>query len=78
MGLRQRPVSCRCPGIVMPGRGARPCAPTLYGNQRCITPHNFIVIPAKAGIHPPAFRYAGTKPGFWIPACAGMTVGCPE
>ena len=30
------------------------------------------VIPAKAGIHTPAGR---DTPGFWIPACAGMTVG---
>ena len=34
------------------------------------------VIPAKAGIHTPAYRYAaGPPPGFWIPAYAGMTVG---
>ena len=33
------------------------------------------VIPAKAGIHTPACRYAETPPGFWIPAYAGMTVG---
>ena len=33
------------------------------------------VIPAKAGIHTPPYRHAGPLPGFWIPACAGMTVG---
>ena len=32
------------------------------------------VIPAKAGITPHPFRNSG-RPGFWIPACAGMTVG---
>ena len=38
-------------------------------------PRPSTVIPAKAGIHTPAYRYAGDIPGFWIPACAGMTVG---
>ena len=36
-------------------------------------PPYLFVIPAKAGIHTPALRHAGNTPGFWIPACAGMT-----
>ena len=38
-------------------------------------PYPHSVIPAKAGIHTPPCRPAGPLPGFWIPACAGMTVG---
>ena len=30
-------VSWQWPGFVMPGRGARTCAPTLNGRQRCMT-----------------------------------------
>ena len=37
-----------------------------------------IVIPAKAGIHPPAISTRRDIPGFWIPAGAGMTVGDAE
>ena len=33
------------------------------------------VIPAKAGIHAPAPSPSRGVQGFWIPACAGMTVG---
>ena len=51
------------PGFVMRGRGARPGAPTLFGNQRHITPPNPPVIPAKAGIHPPAFPQFGANRG---------------
>ena len=53
---------------------------SLYASQRHIPPPNLIVIPAptvipaKAGIHPPAFPQFGGQPGFWIPAYAGMTV----
>ena len=56
-------VSWYGPGFVMRGRGARPCVPTLYGGQRYITPHNHIVIPAKAGIHTPAYCHAGANRG---------------
>ena len=31
-------VPSQWPGFVMPGRGARPCAPTLCGNQRRMKP----------------------------------------
>ena len=106
-------------GFVMRGRGARPCAPTIGGNQLHRQPSYPIrppgagplpagegwvrekrpappnpgrnpnsrlipsfppstVIPAKAGIHTPALSPLRYRPGFWIPAYAGMTVagGC--
>ena len=107
-----RPGFVRWPGFVVRGRGARPCAPTLYGRQRHMKPPNPIrppgtsplpagegwvrekrhrpptpydtaqphrhsaptVTPAKAGIHPRLSIRRGL-PEFWIPACAGMTVG---
>ena len=48
--MRPYGVSWQRPGIVMRGRGARPGAPTLYGNQRCMTLDNLIVVPAFGGM----------------------------
>ena len=92
----------------MPGRGARPGAPTLYGRQRRMKPPSLIKaqapqspLPAGEGwvrekpYKPPTpydaaqlYRHSRESgnphpglsirrglPGFWIPACAGMTVG---
>ena len=105
----------------MPGRGARTCAPTIYGRQRHMPPNpikaqapksplsagegwvresrpapaNAIsrrptasVIPRPIPSFPPHPRHSRESgnphsilstlprpPGFWIPACAGMTVG---
>ena len=47
------------------GRAAIPDA-------RPVIPALVFVIPAKAGIHTPPLVTPGL-PGFWIPACAGMT-----
>ena len=53
-----------------------------YDAQRHITPRNPIVIPAyphrhsRASGNPhPGLSAVRRQPGFWIPACAGMTVG---
>ena len=43
----------------------------LRRNDGCSAPP--AVIPAKAGIHPPGLAAGWNPPGFWIPACAGMT-----
>ena len=53
---------------------------SLYATQRHITPPNPIIIPApsrhsrESGNPLPGLSAVRDRPGFWIPACAGMTV----
>ena len=63
-----------CVYTVAPRHPTSPAIPPIPYHPRHTPPHP--VIPAKAGIRTPAYRYAEVPPpGFWIPACAGMTVG---
>ena len=52
------------------GVPGRPAAAILARRRHSRRP---TVIPAKAGIHTPGFTGGWRMPGFWIPACAGMT-----
>ena len=66
-GLRRHGLMQQRPGVVMPGRGARPCAPTFVGRQRHTAAPTSLPYPA----HPRRHSSSNAAPAV-IPAQAGI------
>ena len=63
------------PGNTFPAMPPYPPNHSAIPARPIVIPTRLTVIPAKAGIHTPAWHSGSGLPGFWIPAYAGMTVG---